>query len=108
MRTDRNRQEEALDDLDLLPDDQMDGSLGYLLQTFTEATYPTVAGSVYACHPVLIGADDTEGATPSLSADSSVTIYAVNIGSEIPDSGTNVVAIAVGGRVVFGHSTPPP
>jgi hypothetical protein len=108
MRTDRDRHADALEDLDLLPEDQQGGSAGELLQTFTESVYPTTAGRVYACHPVLIDVDDTEGAEPTYTVDALVTIYAVNIGSEIPDTGTKVIGIAVGGRMVFEHSTPPP
>jgi hypothetical protein len=107
MRDDRNRQLEALADLDLLPDDQVDGAAGMLLVTTTCSSYPTAAGSVYCCNPVWIDADDTEGATPTFSA-AADTIYALNVGSEVPPAGSNVIAVAVGGRVVFAWNTPPP
>lgn len=106
MRTDRNRQSEALDDLDRLPDDQQDGAAGVLLKTKTCTTYPTAAGSVYCCNPVLVDADSTEGATPTFTADTSVLIFALNIGSSIPAAGTYLIGTAVGGRMAFSFNGP--
>lgn len=105
MRDDRLRQDSTLDDLDRTPETELDCAPGELLQTYTHTTYPTAAGDVYACHPVWIDADDDEGATPSFAVDTSVTIYAINVGSEIPPSGSNVIAHAVGGRWVFRWDT---
>jgi len=107
VRDDRLRQGETIAEFDRLPDDQLDGSQGELLQTYTETTYPTVAGRVYACHPVWIDADDTEGATPTFTVDTDITIYALNVGSQIPASGTKVIGHLVGGRWVFRWSVPP-
>lgn len=104
MRTDRDRQAEALDDIDLLPDDQLDGSAGVLVRTFTESSYPTVAASVYACHAVLVDAAANEGADPSFTEDTSVTLYVANVGSGIPASGSYVVAVSAGGRLVFNFN----
>ena len=106
MREDRSRQYEALADLDRLPDDQLDGSAGFLLVTTTCASYPTAAGSVYCCNPVWLDADDTEGATPTFTADTGVTIYALNIGTTVPPAGSYVIAVAVGGRVCFRWDNP--
>lgn len=106
MRTDRNRQSEALDDLDRLPDDQTDGSAGMLLVTKTCSTYPTAAGKVYCCNPVLIDVDDIEGSTPSFAADTTVLIYALNIGSAIPPAGTYLIGAGVGGRIAFSYNGP--
>lgn len=103
----RDRLARLRDDLDRRDDNEPEGSAAMLLQTFTESTYPTVAGSAYACHPVSIDVDETEGATPTLTPDTGTTIYAVNIGSEIPDSGTNVIGRVCGGRWVFDWSIAP-
>ena len=102
-RTDRNRQGEALDDLDALPDDQQDGSAGFLLITQTCSTYPTVAGRVYCTSPVVVDAADTEGATPSFTTTGD-RIFAVNIGTGIPPAGTYVIGSSVGGRVCFSFN----
>jgi len=97
----RDRQATLRDDLDRMSDDGPDGSEAMLLRTFTETTYPTVASAEYACHPVTIDVDETEGATPTLAPDTDVTIYALNVGTEIPDEGTDIPADVVGGRVTF-------
>lgn len=106
MRTDRDRQAEALDDFDRLPDDCEGGSVGVLLVTKTCAVYPTSAGQVYCCNPVAVDADNIEGATPTFTADTNVLIYAVNLGSSIPPTGTYVVGAAVGGRMAFTYNGP--
>jgi len=107
MRDDRNRQAEALADLDRLPDDHLDGAAGWLLVTTACASYPTAAGVVYCCNPVWVDAADTEGASPSFAADSDVTIYALNLGKQTPPSGSYVIATAVGGRVCFRWDATP-
>jgi hypothetical protein len=103
VRDVRSRQFDLIGEVDRLPGSEMDTGLSMLLQTFTEGTYPTVAARVYACHPVVSDATDTEGESAALTVDTGVTIYAVNVGSAIPADGTVVVAAAVGGRVVFRH-----
>jgi hypothetical protein len=101
VRDDRSRQDEALADLDRLPQNQLDGASGWLLQTTACDSYPTSAGVVYCCHPVLVDADDTEGATPSFAADADVTIYALNLGTQAPPSGTYLIGTGTGGRICF-------
>lgn len=101
MRTDRNRQAEALDDLDRFPDDQDNGTIGMLLVTKTCSSYPTSAGAVYCCNPVRVDADDTEGAAAVFTADTSVLIFALNIGSGVPAVGSYHVGTAVGGRTII-------
>lgn len=73
-----------------------------LVQTFTKTTYPTTAATEYACHPISqITGDEAEGASVGFTADSSTTIYALNLGSTVPPSGTKVIAHAVAGRWCF-------
>jgi len=103
MRDDRNRQAEALADLDILPQDQIDGAAGWLLKTFVKTSYPTAVSVVFACHPVWVDAADTEGATPSFTVDSTVEIYALNLGTLVPPVGTIMVGTAVGGRVTIRY-----
>lgn len=104
MRTDRERQSDALDDIDRLPEDQQDGSVAILVRLITQTTYPTVAASVYACHAVSVDATDTEGTDPSFSEDASTVLYAVNVGNSIPDSGIYVIVSGAGGRLVFSFN----
>lgn len=101
MRDDRNRQRGTLDEFDRLPEDQLDGSIGVLLRTFTETTYPTAAASVFACHPVSLNVGDQEGDGPALIEDTDTTIYAVNLGDQIPVAGSYVIGFGVGGRTSF-------
>lgn len=103
----RDRFAAAIDALERFVDDGPDGSDAALLRTFTETTYPTVAASVYACHPVSIGVAETEGATPTFTVDTTRTIYALNIGTQIPATGTNLIGHVCGGRWVFDWMTPP-
>lgn len=107
MTEERERIAELWDRLARMDDDGPDGSDAMLLRTFTEGTYPTTAEAVYACHPISIDVAETEGATPTLTEDTSQTIYALNVGSEIPDSGTDVIGHTAGGRVTFRWDTAP-
>jgi hypothetical protein len=101
MREDRNRQAEARDDLDSLQDTAPTGSGGIVLQTFTQTTYPTTAGAIYACNPCFVNALDTEGATATITPDTTQVIYALNLGSTVPPTGTTVIGITIGGRTSF-------
>lgn len=74
-----------------------------LVRTKTVTTYPTTAGSFYACSAVLLTGAETEGGAGTLTLDSSPTIYAYNIGSSIPASGTNLVITYVRDRWVFRY-----
>lgn len=103
MRDVRDRQYELAGDLGRSGDLRLDPGSAELLVTFAEDLYPEDPGAVYACHPVAIDAADAEGATATYSADASVTIYALNIGTAVPDPGTYVIAVGVGGRMVFRH-----
>lgn len=106
MRIDRHRHDESQFDLDQIEEQGSDvsGSDAMLVQTFTETTYPTSATAEFACNPIpQIDCDDTEGSTPSFGVDSSVTLYAANVGTVIPPSGTKVLASFVGGRLVFRY-----
>lgn len=105
--SERERHADLIDDFDRRDDECEDGTAAELLVTFTETTYPTVAQAVYACHPVSIDVAETEGVTPTLTADTGVTIYALNIGSEIPVSGSHVIGHATGGRWTFAWDSPP-
>jgi hypothetical protein len=101
-RTLRDRQragQEAFDaSLDLTPPE---GAAALLVQTTTLVTYPTTAAAFYACVPCEVNGAETEGGAASYVQQSGVTLYALNLGTAIPPSGTTLVAHAVGGRWVF-------
>ncbi len=70
-------------------------------RTKTVGTYPTAAGKFYACSPVGVTGAETEGASGTTTPDTSATIYAFNLGSAIPASGTDVLLTFVNSRWVF-------
>lgn len=103
-RVDRNRMEELRDRLDLRDRLGPDQTQRMLVQVYDGGSIPTTVPKVYLTHPVLIGADDTEGATPSLSADTSTTIPVVMLGPRVPVADDYLVAHAIGGRWLAGDN----
>lgn len=100
LRTQRERQaalDESFDRSDAPP---TDCSAATLLTTTTVGTYPTSASAFYACFANDVGGVETEGTAATYSTGTAI-VYALNIGSAVPPSGTKVVAHAVGGRWVF-------
>ena len=102
MRTDRARQYESQLGLDLADNDAADGSAAFLAQTASMGNYPNTAISVYAINLVSVDVAETEGASPSFTAGTD-TYYAVNLGTNVPNTGTTVVVHAVGGRLAFRY-----
>ena len=74
-----------------------------VVQTTMVTTYPTVANVYYAVNPCDVNGTETEGQTASLVADTTTTLYALNLGTGIPPRGTQVVATSVGGRLTFRY-----
>jgi hypothetical protein len=75
------------------------GSLAVAAKTKTVSTYPTAAGRYYACETQLVTGTETEGGTGTLTA-AGDTVYAFNVGSAIPPSGTTVMLTWVSYRFV--------
>ena len=65
-------------------------------------TYPTVAMAVYAVQPLDVGGTEAEGSAYTTSA-AGPPIFAANVGTQIPPSGTQVRVDPVGGRYVFAY-----
>jgi hypothetical protein len=103
LRVMRERQSAAADALDRAAAGDPYGSAALCCTTTTVDTYPTSAARFYGCNPNLIYGDETEGATPSFSADGATVLYALNLGTAIPPSGTTVVVHSVGGRWCFRY-----
>ncbi len=81
-----------------------DGSAGcqaIVLRTKTVNTYPTSAGSFYACDVVTVGGTEAEGSAGSFAA--AGTVYALNVGTKKPPTGTRVVASLQDGRFIFQY-----
>jgi hypothetical protein len=84
---------------------ERDPSLGMpslVVRTKTLSHYPTLAQAFYACSPLTVLGIEVEGGSGSLSVATS-TLFALNLGSAIPPTGTNVIATFVENRWVFRY-----
>src|SRR5579885_2670836 len=77
------------------------GSAALLCQTTTVSTYPTTAQAYYACNPVSCDGTEAEGQAVTYTPDTSTTLFALNIGTTVPPSGSRVICHSVGGRWCF-------
>jgi hypothetical protein len=103
LRVMRERQLNASAALDRSAGQDPYGSAAMCVITTTLVTYPLAAAEFYACNPELLTGTETEGAAATFTADSATVVYAVNVGTAIPPSGTKVVIHAAGGRWVFRY-----
>lgn len=103
LRVMRQRHMDAADALDRSADLPPYGSDAQCAKTTTIETYPTSATAFYACNPVQITGTQTEGAAATLTVDASTVIYAENVGSQIPPSGTYLVIHSVNSRWCFRY-----
>jgi hypothetical protein len=105
LRVMRERHARATDALDQLgaDSDSAHASAALIVVTTTVSVYPTSAAQFYACNPQIITGSETEGASPTYTTDTATTIYALNVGTQIPPNGTELVVHSVGGRWVFRY-----
>src|SRR6202795_2199431 len=103
LRVMRERQAAASAALDRSAGQDPYGSAAMCVITTTVHTYPVVAAEFYACHPELLTGPETEGGGAVFTADTGTVVYAVNVGTAIPPSGTKLVIHAAGGRWVFRY-----
>jgi hypothetical protein len=99
-RIERERQLDLERVVDQIPTGDDGGSAARLVTTTTITTYPTSAAEFYACNPTEIDGNGTEGGSVSYTTDTDQVIYVLNLGTQIPPTGTRLVAHAVGGRWV--------
>ena len=97
----RDRMAELWDAFDRRLEECEDGSAAAVFVTFQETAYPSAPDAVFACHPVSIDADESEGATPTFNEITSQVAYAANLGSAVPPVGSYVLARISSGRWVF-------
>jgi hypothetical protein len=100
-RTLRNRFTAISDAMDRAPELPPEGAAAVLAQTTTVDTYPTTASAFYACKPVDIDGDESEGASATYTTETMNVFYAWNAGTTVPGERTTVICHAVGGRWVF-------
>ena len=80
-----------------------DGNPSVLVQTATVSSYPTNASSFFACVPLALDGQETEGAAASFIPDPNRVIYAYNLGTLVPPVNTRLILTACGGRWVFRY-----
>jgi hypothetical protein len=101
LRVMRDRHTALADALDRSGDLDSYASAAMIAITTTVDTYPTTAGAFYAVNPQRITGTVAEGASPTYATDPSTVVYALNVGSQIPPDGTELVIHSVGGRWCF-------
>lgn len=94
------REDALADDVKRRDSDPPLGSPSLLAYTTTLKTYPTTSLSFYACLPLTLLGAEVEGGPGTVSAGDAV-FFALNLGSSVPPSGTQVLTTFVGNRWVF-------
>ena len=102
LRILRDRQWAGLEALDTdLGGIEARGSSAMLAQTTTVKTYPTTASAFYAVVPCdIVGGESESNAATYVPRTGSVA-YALNLGTQVPASGTMVVLPRRRGTLVF-------
>lgn len=103
VRALRDRQQAARERMDRATPWIPEGAAAVLAQTTTVTAYPTTASAYFACVPVDIDGDETEGATATYVPRNSPVFFAWNAGAQAPPAGAAVVCHGVGGRWVFRY-----
>ena len=76
------------------------GTPSLVAQTGAIGTYPTSAQRFFACTPRTVMGREVEGGAGTLTS-TGATLLALNLGSAIPPSGTDVLVTFVDSRWVF-------
>lgn len=92
----------SLDSTSQEPPRNAAGSPVFVGTTTTVTTYPTSAGKFFAVTPTAVLGTESEGSSASFTTRSS-TVFAYNLGTAIPASGTTVVCTFVPNRWVFRY-----
>jgi hypothetical protein len=80
-----------------------EGADAILAQTTTIETYPTASGAFYACVPLWVDGPETEGAAAAFTIAGTRSIYAFNLGTQVPPVGTKIIVHSCGGRWTFRY-----
>ena len=90
------------DDIDRRDLNPAFGSPSILASTTTLSVYPTSAQRFFACIPLTLLGTEQEGAS-GVTTPGYGPFFALNLGSTIPPSGTQVLTTFIGSRWVFRH-----
>ncbi len=96
------RDDALLDSLSRRDRDPRFGSPSLVAQTTTIAAYPTSAQRFFACVPQTVLGAEVEGG-PALVPPGTSTFFALNLGTAVPPTGTDVLATFVESRWVFRY-----
>jgi hypothetical protein len=78
------------------------GAPSLAVQTTTVASYPTAASAFYAVAALTVLGTEVEGGAATITA-GTTPFYALNLGTAIPPSGTQVIVTFVDHRWVFRY-----
>lgn len=98
------RETELNDDIDRRDLNPAFGSPSILASTTTLSLYPTSAQSYFACTPLTLLGTEKEG-SPGVTTPGYSTFFALNLGTAIPPSGTQVLTTFIGSRWVFRYDS---
>lgn len=96
----RRRLEDLIDSLDRGAEDPGIGGIAMLVQTGAINVYPTSAVAVYAVQALVPAGNEAEGVAPTFAAYGN-KFTAINTGTKVPPSGSQVIVRLVSGRYVF-------
>jgi hypothetical protein len=88
------------DDFDRAPDFVPANSTAAIAVTTQVNTYPTAAQAYYACKLGNLTGDEQEGNPDTVAASANI-FMALNLGTQIPPQGTQIIAHAASNRWVF-------
>lgn len=100
FRTLRNRLGSLTDAIDRADRDRSQGVPRYCGRVYSGGALPTAVPRVYLTRPLAISATESEGATPTLTADATRSVPVLVIGPGVPVAGNDLIARQHAGRWV--------
>ncbi len=93
----RHRQKAAADALDRISTEQAQGMARYLGRVYSGGAIPTAMPRVFLTHPLSVSVAESEGAAPTVTPDTSVSVPVVVVGPTAPVVGDDVLARLIDG-----------
>jgi hypothetical protein len=90
------------EEADRLLSDQAWASPTLLARTTSLGSYPATAACYYACNPVSVLGTEVVGGSGMLAIEPG-TFFALNLGSTVPPTGTDILVTFVGNRWAFRY-----
>ncbi len=96
-RTLRARRQAMEAAIDRLPVESTGGVARYLGRVYSGGAIPTAMPGVFLTHPLVISVAESEGAVPTVTQDTTVSVPVVVVGSTVPVVGDDVLARLIDG-----------